>query len=901
MLLDDDIGHTRIRKSTQPSAYLHCAIFLASGDIVDDETFRLVSLQGKESISTTFEFNLTLHGNTADRERRQPPLKFSDLIGRRITVGIQRPFSDVDDRPGSYRRFRAAIAGEAAVGLSFFNGIVTTFAMQEPGVYRLTMKPALWKLTLANRYSVYSRQNIRDVIASVCGFHGIQPALNKLGGIAETRVQDWLQAGEPDNEFVERLMGKAHIFYYFTHSATDHTPVFSNRAEYPEVLFGDRARPLRYTQASADELGAEEDDVITQYEYEQTLTHSGVDGAYTRQEEAWEQDTVADYQTFYASDGEAGSTTFRLYKIYQYGGSDWLAKDYTKATADALIHGASQFTGSSRCAQFRVGHKFRAIEKFAGSAPAFPVRPSLNDQWFVLTEVEHEVALDGTYQNRFVATEANGLITPTSIHDTHQGSILAKVVSTGSGVAPSDWRYYTKNNFDPEPDTASDADADPAVTSLTGIYVHFSNDSDPDSKVWVKLAPHMQSAPEIGALVVVTRSGDESELPEIQNIVEAAGQIVVTPSRWTADTHVGSNYSTSYGDGKSVRFGMNSAANLDSAVSIINSAYDTGQYRDASYSQGAHYSYDTAEQGKSGILSTSESYGSTYSKSYAAERKSYDEVDNSYSEQKIGNSTSIQHTDYSLNRSTVGNSDNYSTVSGRSYNESTIGQSENHNTITGDSKNYDTVNGKTYSESVHADSENHSTVLGPSKSYETFGGDRYSESVSQGAIENHNTVNGTNSSYETYNAKRYSSSVTNADSESYSQVTGEEKSTSDIAVATRSNTCGVSSDETNTGVSNSKSVIGVQNGDSLTGASLESRIVGASLALNVTGVSANTSVLGSSTDLTVAGVTSNISVKGMANNVDIVGVSTELSVKPLTLKLNISGPEITLPEIKLIL
>ncbi len=881
-----DIGQTRIELDSQPALFLHCAIFMADGSRVSDEVFRLISFQGQEQISQPFEFHLTLHGNTqyARDAKSATPLKFQDIIGRRVTFGVQRPFSKDDDRDASYLRFQNALDGTPAQGLSLFNGIATAFAMYEPGVYRLTVKPALWKLTLTNRYCVHTQKNIRGAIAEIFARYGITVSFKKLedsDNLALSRVQDWLQAGEADYEFVQRLMNKAHLFYYIEHGATDHVVVFANRADYPEIPSNST---LRYTETSIEPLGMEQNDVITEYGFEQQLSSTSVEGAFTRQGEGWEFDSVAPFHTFHASAGGRGELPFNLYKIYQYGASEQLAHDFTKKTAEALQSAASQFTGSSHCSTLHPGFKFKAMEQLSRDALPIPARPTLNDQWFVVTQIQHEASLDGTYRNQFSAAEAETLISPVSLQDTQQGTVLAKVVpGPGSqATAPNDWRYCTKNNFDPEPSIATDSTSMPSVTSLTGVYVEFSN--EPGSAIWIKLAAHMQTAPEIGAMVIVARSNDESEMPEIQNTISSSGHMTVTPSRWIPDTRVGSSYSTTYGDGMSMQFGKNSSADVPRAVGILRREYASGDFRDVGYSQGARYSYDTSEKGKQGILSKSESYGSTYSHSEAAEHKSYDDVG------------------YSRNEQHIGNSDNYSTTTGRSFNDSKTGESESHNLIERDNKNYETIKGKNYSESIFSSTENHSTTNGTSNSYETNYGARYSESVSKSTVENHSTVDGKNSSYETYNGNRYSESTTNGDSESVNNVTGTDKNTSNVGISTRNSATGINNDNSVVGISNSNSLVGLQNSNSLVGASADIRISGAANQLNVSALSSNINVAAASLDITSVGTALSVSLKGETVSVDVVGASTLFESKPAAARVEMIGPDISLlSAIKLIL
>ncbi|HKQ30698.1 MAG TPA: phage late control D family protein [Burkholderiales bacterium] len=712
MLLNDDVGQTQIapvNKPDSPELFLHCAIFLIGDRVLSDETFRLVALQGEESVSEPFEFQLTLHGNSEMPQKNA--IRFSDIIGRRVTFAVQRPYTKdiVADQESSFERFKKALEGkEIPPGLALYNGIAAGFGMQEPGVYRLTVKPALWKLMLTNRYRIYAQQTIVGAIKQIFQHYpDINVSFARVSdprSIALARTQDWMQAGETDYEFVQRLMAKAHLYYYFEHGPISHILKFANTVDYPEACPG---QPLRYTSTSAEPLGAEYSNAITQYSYEQTLTHTGVQSMFVREQSAWECDPLPQLETFPPLDTkDAGELAFRLYKIYQYGGSRSMTSDYAKATADAIRASAIQFSGASHCALLRTGYKFQVVEDPPAEDPTkrsnpIPVSPTLDKQWFVLTQIKHEASLDGDYTNEFTATDATALIASVSVHDTHQGSVLAKVVKAenSQSVAPDNWKYYLKSNFDIGSLTATDTVSDTPITNLTGVYVRFSSDGENGPKVWVKLASHMQTAPEIGTNVIVARSSDESEMPEIQAIVQSNGQFTVKPNEhWIADTRVGRNYNTSYSDAKNIRFGFDkgSKAELQTAIDKLNLEYETKNadgtrlFHELGYTKGARYSYETSEQGKDGTLSKNESYGSTYSHAEGKERKSYEDIGYTRSEQKIGSS------------------DSYETVTGKRYSESTLGEL----------KSYETVKGNRYSKS-HVDGVSHSVSEVPFKEINT--------------------------------------------------------------------------------------------------------------------------------------------------------------------------------------
>lgn len=865
------IGQTAIAAVSPPAPalFLHCAVFLARNRLVSDETFRLVSFQGQESVSEPFEYQLELHGNTSPRHGT--PLSFDDVIGRPVTVGIQYPSTYTQTEMAD--RFQSALrGGTTGEELSLFNGIVTSFSMDIPGVYRITMKPALWKLSLTNSYAVHRKMHIRDTIAKLLDRHRIAYSLDAVSGSdnpATSRIQDWLQAGETDLEFLRRLMGKAHLYYYFVHTGNSHKMVFANLPETPYPYVFASRKPLRYTFTAQDESGLAQSDVISQYSYQRSLVSSAVHGIFTRQEAAWEEDAVSKLQTFEAvSDTDLGELPFNQYKIYQYGCSSDEVRHFTESTQSAMESAGSQFSGSSYCAHFRVGHQFSVTgEQMADSHP-MPVRPSLEGKRFVLTQVKHQASADGGYQNEFQSTEASGFIAPFSIQETQQGMILAEVVEKSGDAPVQDWRYYTADYFDPETNTLVDNGSE---LKAMGVYVRFSTADKNSDPVWVKLAPHMQTVPEIGTTVLVTRAQDESELPEIQSIIQANGSMVIMPSTWTASTHVGSSYSTNYGDGQSIRFGKNSTANLKTAVGIVSNSYNSGKYRDTSYSQGASYSFSTSEAnagtpsnsselfgpyaGASDLLSASESFGSTYNRQYAKVTSGFSKIGTSYNKSTVDNSVSD---------STVGTQDNTS-VTGMSTNSSVMGMSISTEVI-----------GSTTS----------MQLIGNSNSVQTTG---ITNGMSTVGMSNQLSINGV------------SNSIAMTGSTNSIAVTGDSSSVGATGSRVNTEVVGVSVNTSVTGSGTNMSVTGVNSGVNLTGSSTDVGIVGTSTRVNVTGTSTGVSVTDISTECSIVNMDNRVSIRNVCNSIDLFNTGMSLQSNPARIKTEIYGPDINMPAIKIIL
>lgn len=643
-----------------PVVYLHVAIFTPHGTL-GDETFRLVSLQGQESVSETFEIELELHGNSSAQGRT---LSFDDVVGQPVSVGVHYPAFDAQDRQATREEsngwFQAALQGsDESTRLAFFNGIAAGFSLERPGVYHLTLRPALWKLTLTNNYCVHAQMSVRDAIESLLRRHRLDFSVDALMGsdnLAVTRVQDWLQAGESDYDYLKRLMAKAHIYFFFVFGARSHKVVFANRPAYPQAMPG--GAPLRYCSTDAQDLGLTQPDVVTDYRLQQTMAPSAVATVFTREESAWEVDPLPGFHSYRAqSQPQPGELPFHQYMVYEYGCSSSEVGEFVGKTQSTLDASRIEFSATGYCPFLRSGHQFTLTQyPREGQWPA-QVDPALEGLRLVATHVEHQATLDGVYTNKMRAAPAGGLVAPFSLQDTQQGSVLAQVVAANgsSATAPATWRYYSPDNFDPETSPLSDSDSQEPTLQAQGVCVRFSTDPEGGAPVWVKLASHMETAPEIGTMVLVARAQDQSELPEVQQIIHNNGSKVVKPSGWTATTTVGSNWSTSYGDSLSVRFGLRSPADLDTATAIVNGKYASGAYRECSYAQGATYSYATSDQGASGLLSTSDSFGSAYSTHQGTVNSSVTQFETMLNDSTVsGTSTSRNTIATSISTSTIG-------------------------------------------------------------------------------------------------------------------------------------------------------------------------------------------------------------------------------------------------------
>jgi uncharacterized protein involved in type VI secretion and phage assembly len=624
------------------------------GLVVDDQTLRLEQFQGHETLSQAFEYQLQLrandffssglsqpwgslsganYGNLLNKgEQNSFQLDFDSVVGANATIILGTPETDNDIYQQPYPTKRPCV---------YFNGIISNFAMAERGVYHATMKPALFKLSLQNNYRLYSDLTILQVVRQILDDNNItynKEALEKspneiVMGLANYRKQDWLQAGESDLDFINRLMHKVNLFYYFVHDAQSHCMVITDQPHYQTIyarqinannnnVETDQVKPLYISYTEQD--GMDRDDYIKQFKYQQNLTTSGITTVLAQKQATWEaQTTAATSPVFINHENSKEKLNFEQLHMVQYGASETEIAKMTDSAVNRLVAGKFEFSGSSNTPDLKAGHKFLVketcaddpsdIEKSIQPKPKFssllPIRPELNNRQFVLTSVQHQATASGDYSNQFSAVDANGLPSPFDPSSTQQGSILALVVDKPSNTEGktdpnvqgmvtykhkgSAAKYLEKDSFSYDNkqfkyNTGGAAD----TYSCRGVYVQFIDESKSAIPHWVKLAEHMQTVPETGSYIVVSRSSDENEIPEVQQSLQAKGSKVIMPENYTTNTNVGNSYNTNYGDSTRVSFGGNVFADLATAKTIVESKRHSNQYNDVSYSQSSSYGYN---------------------------------------------------------------------------------------------------------------------------------------------------------------------------------------------------------------------------------------------------------------------------------------------------------------------
>ncbi len=196
-------GHTQKNKSVQVKLPFEA------------DYVQFSSIKGTEELSGMFEYTLELL-NTSEEEE----LDFNDLLGMPVTVGMQRPDMEV----------------------RYFNGVLTHFRhlgyRDEYSVVEVVLRPWLWFLTQTRDSQIYQNLTIPDIICQKFDSLGFS---NYELRIKSSNYSEWnfcTQYQETDYDFVNRLLEKEGIYYYFEHEDGKHTMVLCDKVGHHDYVSG---------------------------------------------------------------------------------------------------------------------------------------------------------------------------------------------------------------------------------------------------------------------------------------------------------------------------------------------------------------------------------------------------------------------------------------------------------------------------------------------------------------------------------------------------------------------------------------------------------------------------------------------------------------------------------------
>ena len=160
---------------------------------------RFAQMQGREEISRCFDFRLELLSQDVN-------VAASDLLGEHVTVELRDP--------------------ETGEPLRHFDGVVDNFAFtgfrDRFAVYALGLVPELHFLSKTTDNRIFQEKSVVQIIEQIFGEYGLSAYELRLSGTYDPLTY-CVQYGESDLAFVERLMERVGIFYFFEHGPGGHT------------------------------------------------------------------------------------------------------------------------------------------------------------------------------------------------------------------------------------------------------------------------------------------------------------------------------------------------------------------------------------------------------------------------------------------------------------------------------------------------------------------------------------------------------------------------------------------------------------------------------------------------------------------------------------------------------
>jgi type VI secretion system secreted protein VgrG len=105
--------------------------------------------------------------------------------------------------------------------------VATGEPVRDQFAYTLTFVPKLWFMGQTHDCRIFPEMAIADILTSICGDSGQTIAVNVYG--RKPAKPYVTQFNETDFAFFSRLVEEAGYFYYFTHTASDHTLVITDQ------------------------------------------------------------------------------------------------------------------------------------------------------------------------------------------------------------------------------------------------------------------------------------------------------------------------------------------------------------------------------------------------------------------------------------------------------------------------------------------------------------------------------------------------------------------------------------------------------------------------------------------------------------------------------------------------
>jgi len=461
----------------------------------------LAGFSGHEAISRLFSFHLDLLSESLDPASHQPapPIAFSDIIGKSVTISITQS----DNTP------------------RYFNGLVSHFAQSGADSlfthYQMEVVPWTWMLTRFADCKIFHNKSVSDIIQQVFSDRGFTDFKLNLSA-TYTPLEYCVQYRETDFNFISRLMEQNGIFYFFEHEMGKHTMVIADSSSVHEPCPGQESAGINLVGG-----GLDTDDGINSWNIEQELKS----GKYTLTDYNFKTPSASLLASEPTIDAVGGNSNFEL---FDYPGEYTTRGDgttFAKLRMQEEEAGHLVAHGSSVCRAFTTGYKFDLTDHYQESMNAS----------YVLTEIQHIASVGGgysssgsgggtdTYSNHFTCIPATVPFRP--------ARLTPKPFVQGPQTAVVVGKSQDQNSGDPDPGTDGE---EIWVDSFGRVVVLFPWDRVGACSCWVRVSQDWAgqgwgaiTIPRVGQEVIVSFLEGDPDRPIITGRVYNANQTVPYP------------------------------------------------------------------------------------------------------------------------------------------------------------------------------------------------------------------------------------------------------------------------------------------------------------------------------------------------------------------------------------
>lgn len=383
------------------------------------DVLRLVSLDGTESLSGLYEFELKLESDL-------PDLDSASIIDQRASVTLRLP-GDVVRR---------------------FHGVVTEF--EQLGIasgrtysYRAVLAPRLWQLSLVHQSRVFLGKTVVQILGELLGSGAdlIGEHENRISRVHAAK-EFVVQYQESDLDFLCRWLENEGIYYYF--KQTDDKDV---------VVFSDGAQGYDSLCTEGDSIAYSPTTAVQERITSLVVQRRRIPKEVVLQDYNWQLGTTVGLCTGQV-DVSGGRGRGRHYEYGNHYESKADGDVLATVRAQEIFARETVHTGTGTCPRFRAGARYQLSGHF---------NVDLNGQEYVLLGVTHHAqqppgqgATDRStliYSNTFTAILSQRTFRPPRETPWPRitGSMHAKIAGVEAGAsAPVDaqGRYKVKLPFD---------------------------------------------------------------------------------------------------------------------------------------------------------------------------------------------------------------------------------------------------------------------------------------------------------------------------------------------------------------------------------------------------------------------------------------------------------------------